>query len=59
MSLVSAGALSSCVPPPPSLLAAHAEEPALGVLRTEPRDAPRVSFTSMLPGVLPHARTSP
>lgn len=53
MSLVSAGALSSYVPPPPSLLAAYAEEPALGVLHMELRDALRVSFTSMLLGILP------
>ena len=32
ISLVSAGALSSYVPPPPSLLAAYADEPALAVL---------------------------
>ncbi|MFH9038218.1 TetR family transcriptional regulator [Streptomyces sp. NPDC017966] len=55
MSLVSAGALSSYVPPPPSLLAAYAEEPALGVLHMELRDALRVSFTSMLLGILPRA----
>ncbi|MFF6809352.1 hypothetical protein ACFZAG_05580 [Streptomyces sp. NPDC012403] len=46
MSLVSAGALSSYVPPPPSLL---------GVLHMELRDALRVSFTSMLLGILPRA----
>ncbi|MFD8569007.1 TetR/AcrR family transcriptional regulator [Streptomyces sp. NPDC057694] len=55
MSLVSAGALSAYVPPPPSLLAAYAEEPALGVLHLELRDALRVSFTSTLLGVLPRA----
>ena len=55
MSLVSAGALSSYVPPPPSLLAAYAEEPALGVLHLELRDALRVAFTSALLGVLPRA----
>ena len=53
MSLASAGALSSYVPPPPSLLAAYAEEPALGVLHLDLRDALRVSFTSTLLGVLP------
>ncbi len=53
MSLVSAGALSSYVPPPPSLLAAYADEPALGVLHLELRDALRVAFTSALLGVLP------
>lgn len=53
MSLVSAGALSAYVPPPPSLLAAYAEEPALGVFDLELRDALRTSFTSALVGVLP------
>ncbi|MFD9426431.1 MULTISPECIES: TetR/AcrR family transcriptional regulator [unclassified Streptomyces] len=55
MSLVSAGALSAYVPPPPSLVAAYADEPALGVLHLELRDALRVSFTSALLGVLPRA----
>ena len=53
MSLVSAGALSAYVPPPPSLLAAYADEPELGVLHMELRDALRVAFTSALVGVLP------
>jgi AcrR family transcriptional regulator len=53
MSLVSSGALSSYVPPPASLLAAYADEPALGVLNLELRDALRVAFTSALLGVLP------
>jgi AcrR family transcriptional regulator len=53
MSLVSAGALSSYVPPPASLLAAYAEEPALAVLNLDLRDALRVSFTSALLGVVP------
>jgi AcrR family transcriptional regulator len=55
MSLVSAGALSSYVPPPPSLLAAYADEPALGVLNLDLRDALKVAFTSSLVGVLPRA----
>ncbi|MEV6129548.1 TetR family transcriptional regulator [Streptomyces violaceusniger] len=55
MSLVSAGALSAYVPPPPSVLAAYADEPALGVLHLELRDALRISFTSALLGVLPRA----
>jgi len=55
MSLVSAGALSSYVPPSPSLLAAYAEEPALGVLNLDLHDALRVAFTSALVGVLPRA----
>ncbi|GHH92039.1 TetR/AcrR family transcriptional regulator [Streptomyces capillispiralis] len=53
MGLVSAGALSAYVPPPPSLLAAYEEEPALGVLHLELRDALRISLTSTLLGVLP------
>jgi AcrR family transcriptional regulator len=53
MSLVSAGALSSYVPPPPSLLAAYAEEPDLGEFNLELREALRVAFTSALVGVLP------
>jgi AcrR family transcriptional regulator len=53
MILVSAGALSSYVPPPPSLRAAYADEPALGALHLELPDALRVSFTAMLLGVLP------
>jgi len=55
MSLVSAGALSSYVPPPPSLIAAYADEPDLGVLNLELQDALRVAFTSALVGVLPRA----
>ncbi|MFF5568523.1 TetR family transcriptional regulator [Streptomyces sp. NPDC012623] len=55
MSLVTAGALSAYVPPPPSLLAAYADEPALGVLHLELRDALRDSFTSSLLGALPRA----
>jgi AcrR family transcriptional regulator len=55
MSLVSAGALSAYVPPSPSLLAAYADEPALGVLHMELRDALRYSFTAALVGVLPRA----
>ncbi|MEU6546574.1 TetR/AcrR family transcriptional regulator [Streptomyces sp. NPDC046859] len=51
--LASAGALSSYVPPPPSVLAAYADEPALGVLHMELREALRTAFTSMLLGVLP------
>jgi AcrR family transcriptional regulator len=53
MTLVSAGALSSYVPPPPSLLAAYAQEPDLAVLNLDLRDALRVSITSSLLGVLP------
>jgi AcrR family transcriptional regulator len=55
MSLVSAGALSSYVPPPPSLLAAYAEEPDLGLLHLDLRNALQVAFTSALVGVLPRS----
>lgn len=53
MTLVSAGALSAYVPPPPSLLAAYEDEPALGVLHLDLREALRVSLTAALLGVLP------
>jgi AcrR family transcriptional regulator len=53
MSLLSAGALSTYAPPPPSLLAAYAEEPSLGVLHMELQDALRFAFRSTLLGVLP------
>jgi len=43
------------VPPPPSLLAAYADEPALGVFNLDLRDALKVAFTSSLVGVLPRA----
>jgi AcrR family transcriptional regulator len=55
MSLVSAGALSSYVPPPPSLLAAYADEPELGILNLDLQHALRLSFTSSLVGILPRA----
>ena len=53
ISLVSAGALSSYVPPPPTVLAAYADEPDLAVLHLELRDGLRIAFTSALMGVLP------
>ncbi|MCC3279584.1 TetR/AcrR family transcriptional regulator [Arthrobacter sp. zg-Y40] len=55
IALVTAGALSSYVPPPPSLLAAYAEEPALGVLHVDLTDALRIALSSALLGVLPRA----
>jgi hypothetical protein len=55
MSMVSAGALSTYAPPPPSLLAAYADEPALGAFNIELREALRYSFTAALVGVLPRA----
>ena len=53
MVLVSAGALSSYVPPPPSLVAAYAEEPALAVLDLDLRAALQLAVSSSLVGVLP------
>ena len=53
ISLVSAGALSSYVPPPPTVLAAYEDEPDLAVLHLELRDGLRIAFTSALMGVLP------
>ncbi len=53
MCLVTAGALSSYVPPPPSLLAAYAEDPSLGVLHLNLRDALQDAFIATLVGVLP------
>ncbi|WP_111765827.1 TetR/AcrR family transcriptional regulator [Nakamurella deserti] len=52
-SLITAGALATYVPPPPSLLAAYAQEPALGVFHLEFEDALRVALTSALLGVVP------
>jgi AcrR family transcriptional regulator len=53
MILVTAGALSSYVPPPPSLLAAYAEEPELGALHMELPAALHLAFSSALLGALP------
>ncbi|MFE7223867.1 TetR/AcrR family transcriptional regulator [Nocardioides sp. NPDC057577] len=53
MSLISAGAVAAYDPPPPSLLAAYADEPELGALQLDLRDALRTSFTATLVGVLP------
>jgi AcrR family transcriptional regulator len=53
MSLVTAGALSSYFPPPPSLLAAYADEPELDALQLAPEEALRAAFASSLLGVLP------
>ena len=55
MGLVSAGALSTYVPPPPSLLAACADDPALAVFHMDLRDALHYSFTTALLGALPRA----
>lgn len=51
--LITAGALSSYVPPPPSVLAAYRAEPDLGVLDMELFEALRLAITSALLGVLP------
>ncbi|MFC7676015.1 hypothetical protein ACFQWH_23225 [Mycolicibacterium sp. GCM10028919] len=40
-------------PPPASLLAAYADEPDLGAMHLELRDALKFAFTSALVGVLP------
>lgn len=53
MSLVFAGGLSAYVPPPPSLVAAYAEEPELAAAHLELREALEFAFTSALVGVLP------
>jgi AcrR family transcriptional regulator len=53
MSLVTAGALAAYAPPPASLVAAYAAEPALAALHLEPRDALRIAITSALLGALP------
>jgi AcrR family transcriptional regulator len=53
MSLIFAGGLSTYVPPPASLLAAYADEPDLGAMHLELRDALKFAFTSALVGVLP------
>ena len=53
LSLLSAGALAAYTPPPPSLLAAYVEEPALGALHMNLHDALRSAVTSTLLGVLP------
>ncbi|MEV4280555.1 TetR/AcrR family transcriptional regulator [Actinoplanes xinjiangensis] len=55
MSLVSAGALSAYVPPPPSVLAAYADEPALAVIDMDLHDALRAALAAALVGVLPRA----
>jgi AcrR family transcriptional regulator len=59
MTVVSAGALSTYVPPPPSLVAAYADEPELGVLNLELVDALRAVFTSALVGALPRPGSDP
>ena len=53
MSLISAGALSTYAPPPPSLLAAYADEPELGVLHVDFREALKLAFDAALLGALP------
>ncbi|MBO0983735.1 TetR/AcrR family transcriptional regulator [Rathayibacter sp. SD072] len=55
LALVTAGALSSYVPPAPVLVAAYADEPELGVLHLDLRTALETAFTASLVGVLPRA----
>ncbi len=51
--LLSAGALAAYTPTPSSLLAAYADEPALGVLHMDMESALHRAVTSTLLGVLP------
>lgn len=51
--LLSAGALATYVPAPPSLLGAYAEEPSLAMFNLELQDALRMTLGSVLLGVLP------
>ncbi|MFD3891327.1 hypothetical protein ACPCIZ_16115 [Streptomyces cellulosae] len=53
MTLAAGGALGAYVPPPPSVLAAYAEEPELSALHMDLPDALRITVTSLLLGVLP------
>lgn len=53
LGMISAGALSQYVPPPTSLLKAYEEEPDLGVLHLDLREALRIAFFSSLIGFLP------
>lgn len=53
MSLVTAGAMSSFVPPPPVVLAAYEDEPELAVLHVEAHDGLRLAFDALLLGVVP------
>ena len=53
ISLVSAGALSSYVPPPPTSSPPMRTSPTSRVLHLELRDGLRIAFTSALMGVLP------
>jgi AcrR family transcriptional regulator len=53
MTLISAGALSTYVPPPASVLAAYADNPELGVLNLDLREALRGAIVSTLLGALP------
>ena len=55
MSMISAGALAAYDPPPPSLVAAYADEPDLGVLHLDLRETLRTACTAALMGVLPRA----
>jgi AcrR family transcriptional regulator len=54
MTLISAGALSTYVPPPASVLAAYADDPELSVLNLDFREALRGAIVSTLLGALPH-----
>ncbi len=55
MGVIAAGALSSYVPAPPSLLAAYADEPELSVHHVDLLDALRDAFSSLLLGAMPRS----
>ncbi|MBO3095029.1 TetR/AcrR family transcriptional regulator [Cellulomonas dongxiuzhuiae] len=53
LTLVTAGAVSSYVPPPPSLLAAFEEEPELAIFHLDLREGLQAALTAGLLGFLP------
>lgn len=55
MSIISAGALAAYDPPPPSLLAAYADEPDLAALHLDLGEVLRSSCAAALLGVLPRS----
>jgi AcrR family transcriptional regulator len=53
LTLIMAGALSAYCPPPASVLAAYAAEPALGMLNVDLREALRLAVSTAIMGALP------